>query len=389
MNTYINLVDFIKTHKNWKELLSNPPYSINIKNNNPKHPDWYLFKYSQYATDFSYDVSKACRGVVLQINESGVKGVCIPFQKFFNLGEGNAAEIDWNNPVEVSLKYDGCLIKLSKFNGEINFFTNGSMETDVIASEAINNGLVSGSKTFQDLIDKCIEKHNASEWVKNIPEGITFMFELFGPENRIIVDYKESDLRLIGCYDHSNPDDPNSWFEYSTVEAKKKFNIPFEVPEFYSFKNIDDVISELETWGKDKEGVVIRDTHFNRVKIKSNQYRALKYAREGGFTDKGLYNSYFDGTLDDALAVWEDVKDKAEQLKEKMNDFVDWLNKKYSEALSEKNNRLTKKEVALKWKDLKCKNILFEGYDENHKTLKMFQNGELSFEKFQNYINMM
>lgn len=115
----------------------------------------------------------------------------------------------------------------------------------------------------------------------------------------------------------------------------------------------------------------------------------MKYAREGGFTDKGLYNSYFEETLDDALAVWEDVKDKAEQLKEKMNDFVNWLNEKYSEALSEKNNGLTKKEVALKWKDLKYKNILFEGYDENHKTLKMFQNGELSFEKFQNYINMM
>lgn len=385
MNSYVDLVNFVKNNKDWKEKLSSPPYSISIKNNNSKHPDWYLFKYSQFATDFNNQLCKACRGVVLDIHSNVVSPVCVPFQKFFNLGEGNAAEIDWNSPVEVSLKYDGCLIKLSKYNGEVNFFTNGSMDTNIVASEAIDSGLVDGGKTFQQLIDDMVSKYNASEWVKNIPEGVTFMFELIGPDNRIIVDYKEPDLIFHGCYVYPDSD-PNTWYEYDSKTAKEKYNVPFNTPELYHFNNIDEVVSELNSWGNDKEGVVIRDIHFNRVKIKSEQYRALKFVKgENGFSDKSLYTAYFNGTLDDAVSVWEEVKDKAEALKSRIESVKRWIQKQYQVAVSVKAENIDKKQAAFKWNDLPYKNILFEGYSNNNRTLNSLENGQMSYDKFKYY----
>lgn len=390
MNSYIDLVNFIKNNKDWKEKLSNPPYSISIKNNNPKHPDWYIFKYSQFATDFSNQLCKACRGVVLKINDNVISPVCVPFQKFFNFGEGNAAKIDWNNPVEISLKYDGCLIKLSKFNGEVNFFTNGSMDTNIIASEAITSGLINSGKTFQQLIDDMVFKYNAFDWVKNIPENITFMFELIGPDNRIIVDYKEPDLILHGCYVYPE-NDPKTWYEYDAKSAKKKYNVPFNTPELYYFKNIDEVINELNSWKKDKEGVVIRDVNFNRIKIKSEQYRALKFVKgENGFSDKSLYTAYFNGTLDDAVSVWEEVKDKAKNLKSRIKSVENLIKEKYQIAASARDvEKLDKKQVAFNWSSLPYKNILFEGYSNNNKTLNALKNGQLSYDKFIYYEEML
>jgi hypothetical protein len=65
-----------------------------------------MFKYSQQSSDFSNDIVKECRGIIL--DEDTLEPVSIPYFKFFNVGEPNAAEVDWAS-AKVLQKIDGCV----------------------------------------------------------------------------------------------------------------------------------------------------------------------------------------------------------------------------------------------------------------------------------------
>ena len=97
----MKLLDFIDKHDNWKELLQEAPYFLDIK----EEDGFTLLKYNQINSDFSQDIVKECRGIILDSNH---KIVCWPFSKFFNYGESNADEIDWSS-ARVQEKIDGCL----------------------------------------------------------------------------------------------------------------------------------------------------------------------------------------------------------------------------------------------------------------------------------------
>lgn len=97
----MELIKFINQHDNWKELLQEAPYFLDIK----EEDGFTLLKYNQINSDFSQDIVKQCRGIILDSNH---KIVCWPFSKFFNWGESNADEIDWSS-ARVQEKIDGCL----------------------------------------------------------------------------------------------------------------------------------------------------------------------------------------------------------------------------------------------------------------------------------------
>lgn len=95
----IKLVKFIKEHNNWEEILTNEPYCLKIS----RDDGFILFKYDQINSDFSLDIVKEARGIILR--EDTLEIVCFPFTKFFNVDEQYADTIDWNT-AQVQEKID-------------------------------------------------------------------------------------------------------------------------------------------------------------------------------------------------------------------------------------------------------------------------------------------
>ena len=94
------------------------------------YPNLVLFKYSQIASDMSLPIVQESRGVILD-EADGWRVVSRAYDKFFNYGEPNAAEIDWTTAV-VQEKVDGC------FEARTRLDTWGGSQLTI--SEIVNQG---------------------------------------------------------------------------------------------------------------------------------------------------------------------------------------------------------------------------------------------------------
>jgi hypothetical protein len=320
------LTNFIKKNiSSFQDELAKPPYTVKTKQH-PVITNLYMFKYSQFESDFTNPIVRCCRGSVYDIREDGtVRPLLMPFFKFANYGEAGADPIDWNNGLYVREKLDGSLIKLIKL-GEADGFpresrdlwtTNGSFDIGVDVPEIYpveNDENQPPPYTFASLRDYALRGHE--DEIKRLPELWTFMFELTSPYNKIIVPYRETKLTLLGCRD------PNG-MEHTPEWAVKNFVLTFDTPKIYPLKNIDEVIAYCKSIDtNDREGVVVQDGNFNRVKIKSEHYRGLSALKgEDNFSDSRLFAAIKEEWIDDALASWPEIKKRTDEMIAEWVDF--------------------------------------------------------------------
>src|SRR5690606_23780909 len=117
--------------------------------------------------------------------------VARPFDKFFNIGEEHAAQIDWDSAAVLE-KLDGSLMILYYYAGDWRVASSGTPD----ASGNPHNSMLFAS--FADLFWHTfhIEKYDVPptslrDW--------TFMFELMTPHNRVVVPHKDFRLTPIGA----------------------------------------------------------------------------------------------------------------------------------------------------------------------------------------------
>jgi hypothetical protein len=327
------LTNFIKKNiGNFQEELAKPPYAVKTKQH-PVKTNLYMFKYSQFESDFTNPIVRCCRGSVYDIREGDaspdgasdnvtVKPLLMPFFKFANYGEAGADPIDWNNGLFVREKLDGSLIKLIKvtgfgFSGNDLWTTNGSFEIDTEVPEffpVANDENLPPPHTFASLRDYALRGHE--DEIKRLPELWTFMFELTSPYNKIIVPYRETKLTLLGCRDPQGMEHTPEW-------AVENFSLTFDTPKIYPLKNIDDVVSHCKSINtNDREGVVVQDGNFNRIKIKSEHYRGLSALKgEDHFSDERLFSAIKEEWIDDAVAAWPEIKARTGEITAEWVDF--------------------------------------------------------------------
>lgn len=82
---YLKIIDFINQNKNWRDILSEAPYYLSIKDDG----EYAILKYNQISSDFSNDYVKESRGLIIRKDGDNYIPVCVPFLKFFNFGEPN------------------------------------------------------------------------------------------------------------------------------------------------------------------------------------------------------------------------------------------------------------------------------------------------------------
>jgi hypothetical protein len=332
-DTYQNLIDFIKNDlSTWEKRLTDEPIVVKPK----KHPIYpiYKLKYNQFSSDFSNPIVRCCRGSVVEVDGDSVKMVQMPYYKFVNRGEGESRGEDKINfeKAWVCDKIDGSLIIFSRYRGERLWTTSGSFETTV---ETPDVGVTDRSiepetlhlKTFQGLVDYSVKQveyfdKDGNDWPERIPEGWTIMFELLSPRNRIICKYNKTELVLHGARKPSGE-------EVSAEKVKSKFDLPFRVVErtpVSSWEDVEKILAEQYTSGINKEGVVVLDSLWNRVKVKSSAYLALKYVKgENNWSQKEIYSCILEGTEDDVIASWPEVTPYIDEIKDTIKKVSDHI----------------------------------------------------------------
>lgn len=205
------------------------------------HPrlDLLIWNYTQQ-TQFDQkwdDVTLICRGLVT-LSDGTV--IAKPFPKFFNLEENQHKP---TKEFEVYDKVDGSLGIVFNYQNEIICATRGSFTSD----QAIK-----GFEILQKQEPKLV-----------VPKGYTLLFEIIYPENRIVIDYGQEMMVLLGIYDHNFKELPYHFLSNFSSNVVKRYD------------GIDDYEKLKELNIQNQEGYVVRFSNGDRCKIKFEEYVRL------------------------------------------------------------------------------------------------------------------
>ena len=281
MNRNSRLCCFISEHENWRDILKDE-YKITVKEEYP----FAIFNYG-IDCDFSNPIVQESRGIILDLDNLEV--VCWPFRKFGNYNESYADKIDWNT-ARVQDKIDGSIIKLwwNRMTGKWQFSTNGT----------INAGTALANQMTQDTFLNVIRKaDNYCEIILRLPifnKDYTFIFELVSPETQVVVKYPKPHLYHIGTRNNISGQEMDS-------------DIGIEKPKEYPLKSLDDCVTaagELnksddgQVHGVKREGFVVVDGNWNRIKVKSPDYLMLhRMSSNANFSKERIISMIRDGSV--------------------------------------------------------------------------------------------
>lgn len=298
---------FCKGHSDWPELLTQEPYCLKIKEDGP----YTMFSYDQIRSDFNIKLVREARGIIFRTGE-WEQPVCWAFNKFGNYGESYAPEIDWDTAF-VTEKIDGSLMKVW-WDGDWHISTNGCI--DAFKAELNNVKMPDFGYYFLEALGKYY--NSFGEFVAGLETHRTYMFELVGPYNRVVVPYDEPDLYFLGARTNSSGEE----FYCSEFVAGAMGLGKFKRPAHYSLSSLDDCIkaAELKTW--DDEGFVVADAHNNRVKIKSPAYVLAHFMRNNNvITRKHIIRVIIENETAEFLCYAADYKDVLEETQGLMNAY--------------------------------------------------------------------
>lgn len=265
---------------NYEQILSYIEKKLVSEQSHPEDPDVRIFNYTQvcqYEKAWD-DVTRNCRGLIMNVKTGEI--LARPFPKFFNYQEhlANGWPIPDGEPI-ISEKLDGSLGILYELGGKAWIATRGSF----MSEQAVW----------------------ATEWFREnvnlLPTpGITDLFEIVIPWNRIVVNYDFSGL--VHLVSHKNDSLQPIKFNYSLYPAVRK-------PRYYPYTNLESLAAMDEP---NSEGFVLLYPDGTRMKIKFPEYVRL-HKLVTGLSE---------------IAIWEHLKGggKIEDLIQNVPDeFYDWV----------------------------------------------------------------
>ena len=252
MNSNSRICSFIKNNENWAEELGN--LCITVREDYPLA----IFNYGLEA-DFTNPIVREARGII--INLETLEVVCWPFSKFCNLHEEGAKEdvenFDWDS-CSCQEKVDGSIVKLwfNNLTGEWQWSTNSI----ICAKDA---PLLEGAGNFDTLIKGAVNYKDIN--YQDLDKDITYIFELVSPLSMLVIQYKENCLYHIGSRNR-------------VTGEELDIDIGIKKPERYDLHTLDDCLNACFKLNQEgvvkKEGFVLVDKYYHRIKLKSPEYLA-------------------------------------------------------------------------------------------------------------------
>jgi hypothetical protein len=288
------------------EELAAPPYAISAK----AHPQYplYLLKYDQIESDFSNDIVKECRGIVLD-RDNDWNVVNYSMSKFHNYGEQLASNIDWST-ARIFTKEDGSLIQLFVYDGKWMMATSGSFGDGSVGDYGFS---------FSELWYKTF-----AHKLPPVDCGCSFFFELCTPYNKIVVRHTEPHVVLLGGRNLT------TMKELSLEEAHAYFPECKKV-DSHPFASFNECIAAMEKISPlDQEGLVVCDGFFNRVKIKSAAYVALHHLKDSlGSSRRALVGVVLNNEVDEVCISFPEYKEILFEARDRLNTLVSELEQTY------------------------------------------------------------
>lgn len=275
----------------------------------PLYAGLWHFCYDQIESKPTDPFVQETRGLILNSGDDW-NIVATPFLRFANHGESWAASLDWST-ARVQEKIDGSLMILWHYAGQWNVSTKGSPNA---------GGQVDVNPfTFRDLFWR-IWKDKSYD-LNLLDPNMTYMMELISPFNRVICEYKNPDLILLGSRNRNNLTEINA-------SDLKHENLPTPVKE-YPLSSLDDVIEAAKILKPESgEGFVVVDENFNRIKIKSPAYVLVHHAKEG-FGQRRIIDLIRMGETSEVLSYFPEYQTQYDELNQKLNSLVAGLESDY------------------------------------------------------------
>eukprot|EP00339_Tiarina_fusa_P018334 CAMPEP_0117031440 /NCGR_PEP_ID=MMETSP0472-20121206/22595_1 /TAXON_ID=693140 ORGANISM="Tiarina fusus, Strain LIS" /NCGR_SAMPLE_ID=MMETSP0472 /ASSEMBLY_ACC=CAM_ASM_000603 /LENGTH=386 /DNA_ID=CAMNT_0004739761 /DNA_START=48 /DNA_END=1208 /DNA_ORIENTATION=- len=207
-----------------------------------------------------------------------------PFHKFFNVGERKetrACNIDLSKPHVITEKMDGSMIRPLNIGGKVRLATKmGFSDVAEAAQQIVTEAQL---RWMGDAIDR----------------GITPLFEFISPDNRVVVEYDNSELVLLALRE-------NRTGKYLDMDEWRQTSLFRVVPQFGS---VDGTLKEYiarqrATRGREGDVLAVGDM---RYKIKNDWYvQAHKMKDNIRRSDREILLLLLNNALDDVLPIMAD-----------------------------------------------------------------------------------
>ena len=336
----LKVQEFIRSNSDWECLLSSEPFNLSISYDEMFGRKLVLFKYDQTNADFSLDIVRECRGLILDAETFEV--VSYPFNKFFNYGESHAANIDWSSAY-VTQKIDGSICKIVNLDGNFLISTNG-----VIDAFKCNLPETVGCpfNSFGELFMEGMRFYGLGkeDFPRLFKPNKTYMFELISPYNQVVVQWKDTKVWFLGERD-------NLTFK-ETFYGDHELSKVFDIPKVYPIKTIDQCVAAASELPEDEEGYVVCDKDFNRIKVKSPRYVQLHYmAGNQNWSGRRVLEILLANEVSEYVAYFPKFKIAFDVVKAKYDAYVselEYLKSVVDDLLGVENVSMSKKDFA-KW----------------------------------------
>lgn len=314
-------------------------YGIDFK----KEKGLYFVNYSHIGRRNKY--SNICRGTIFY--PDGTLAV-LPFTRFFNLHEAGADHIDWESGL-IQEKLDGAMVVAwCDRDGKWRLSTKRMVDelyVRMFAKLDVVDLAVKFKECFPDFRDVLDPRY----W---------YIFEAVFPENRNVTDYSHGLRNRFGMYllamRHSQTlNEVSPKRIYDLVRNWKQDRVL--CPVFYFLQDEKGILQMFEGWPADREGVVVVDKNFHRVKIKQKSYVRLHRIASNISSERNMIDLILDGESSEVLAYFPDMWPKFDELGKRLN----MLKEKIATVFGQYNHLESQKEFALAVKDLPYASFLF------------------------------
>jgi RNA ligase-like protein len=259
-----------------------------------------------------------------QVSPGKTRILAYPMKRFFNHGQGSAADINWHDPkLAVLEKLDGtlCIVYHDPFTDKWCVATRSVPEADLV----MDNGLF----TFRTLFEKALVETTGYEFevfTRFLAKECTYCFELTTPYNRIVVEYKKCGVTLLAIRNMVTLNEIHMDHPYWDTLPR---SLPFVQAHTYtSVQDLVDWVSSLNPM--EHEGVVVRDGNFNRIKVKNAAYVAYNKVRDAlGTSERNCVELILTEKDDDVIPMLPDeIVKNLQKIKVGVQDVI----KKHDEA---------------------------------------------------------
>lgn len=282
--------------------------------------------YTRPTTDFNktslnYDMIDAkptdelacqCRGLVIrtqfQLTEetwsNTIPGECTvlawPLNRFFNLGDGNCAPVNWSNTI-IYEKLDGTMIVLywDPKPSKWCVGTRAVCEADLPVSLSLH--------TFSDLFWMSLgmsTQLSVEQVCDALQKDVTYVFELTTPVNQVVVLHKDYRVTLLATR-HTQ-----TGVESLVGDHAKRLGVATpRVWELKSPADIEKFVDDADP--KVLEGAVVCDIDFNRIKVKNKSYVLASKAKDSiSSSPRNAIEIILRKKADDIVSLLDDITAK-------------------------------------------------------------------------------